>query len=297
MGPAALVRPISFVRGLALRIKSRLDGPRIVRVPDPAPSATWRTGLQLDLSGRVALVTGASGELGRSIARTLSACGASVAVHYFRGADKAEVVRRELEDLGAPSCTVQADVCSEASVYAMRDQISQRLGPVEIVVHNAIEWYPDAHIQTQSLEAFDRMYRSSVHQIILCAKAFVPGMIERQRGRIIGISSEVAIQALPGKAAYTAAKRSMDGVLRTLAHEVGFHQITVNQIAPGWMISDRDRRDGTQEAPHYSVRVPLARRGYDQDVAHAVAFLASDLAMFITGAYLPVCGGNVMPGI
>jgi 3-oxoacyl-[acyl-carrier protein] reductase len=89
----------------------------------------------------------------------------------------------------------------------------------------------------------------------------------------------------------------MDGVLRVLAKEVGNHQITVNQVAPGWTISDKDRERGSERSERYESTVPLSRRGTDQEIANVVAFLASDLASFITGAYIPVCGGNVMPTI
>ena len=89
----------------------------------------------------------------------------------------------------------------------------------------------------------------------------------------------------------------MDGLLRVLAREIGKHQITVNQVAPGWTISEQDRVNGTERRPEYEANVPLQRRGTDQEVANVVAFLASDLASFITGAYVPVCGGNVMPTI
>ena len=89
----------------------------------------------------------------------------------------------------------------------------------------------------------------------------------------------------------------MDGVLRVLAREVGRHQITVNQVAPGWTISEQDRAKGTERNSGYEASVPLARRGTDEEIANVVAFLASDLASFITGAFVPVCGGNVMPTI
>jgi 3-oxoacyl-[acyl-carrier protein] reductase len=89
----------------------------------------------------------------------------------------------------------------------------------------------------------------------------------------------------------------MDGVLRVLAKEVGQHGITVNQVAPGWTVSDRDRAAGTERQERYERDVPLRRRGTDQEIANVVAFLASDLASFVTGAYVPVCGGNVMPTI
>ena len=105
------------------------------------------------------------------------------------------------------------------------------------------------------------------------------------------------MQALVNTGPYTAAKRGMDGVLRVLAREVGPYQVTVNSVAPGWIISDRDRGEATERQPEYERGVPLQRRGFDQDVANAVAFLASNLAGFVSGTYLPVCGGNVMPAI
>ena len=89
----------------------------------------------------------------------------------------------------------------------------------------------------------------------------------------------------------------MDGIFRVMARELGPHRVTVNQVAPGWMISDKYRTEGTESQPDYEATVPLGRRGTDQDVANMVAFLASDLADFITGAFIPVCGGNVMPTI
>jgi 3-oxoacyl-[acyl-carrier protein] reductase len=132
---------------------------------------------------------------------------------------------------------------------------------------------------------------------VLMAKAFVPAMVARGRGRVIAISTECAMQNAPSQSAYVSGKRGMDGVLRVLAKEVGRHNITVNQVAPGWTVSDRDRAAGTEVQEAYAAGVPLHRRGTDQEIANVVAFLASDLASFITGAYIPVCGGNVMPAI
>ena len=128
------------------------------------------------------------------------------------------------------------------------------------------------------------------------AKAFVPHMIERKWGRVIGINTECTMQCSPSQSAYIAGKAGQDRVLRVLAKDVGQHGITVNQVAPGWTISDK-YRETPAEDKRYRDLVPMGRRGEDQEIANAVAFLASDLAAFITGVYLPVCGGNVMPKI
>jgi 3-oxoacyl-[acyl-carrier protein] reductase len=105
------------------------------------------------------------------------------------------------------------------------------------------------------------------------------------------------MQNYPAQSAYVSGKRGMDGVLRVLAKEIGEHQITVNQVAPGWTRSDRIRAMDHDPQVDYASRVPMKRPGTDQEIANVVAFLASDLASYITGAYVPVCGGNVMPTI
>jgi 3-oxoacyl-[acyl-carrier protein] reductase len=253
--------------------------------------------MQIDLSGRIAVVTGASGQLGRVMARTLAQCGAAVAIHYHQNREQAEQVRSEVEACDARAIVVQADITDATSVNRMRDAIAETLGAPQIVVTNAVSQYKWTTVLDQSVDDYEDQFRSCVLQNVLMAKAFVPAMIERNYGRIVAINTECAMQVFPNQSAYVSGKRGMDGVLRVLAKEIGEHQITVNQVAPGWTISDRDRRNGTEANPSYDRNVPLKRRGTDQEIANVVAFLASDLASFITGAYVPVCGGNVMPTI
>jgi 3-oxoacyl-[acyl-carrier protein] reductase len=251
----------------------------------------------IDLGGRVAVVTGAGGELGRVMARTLGAAGAAVAVHFHRGRDRAESLLEELRSQGVRAMTVEADVTEIGSVEAMRTAVEATLGPAEIIVGNAviqIDWRP---VLEQPLEDFDSQFRSCVMHNVHMVRAFAPAMIAKGRGRVIGINTECAMQCHETQAAYASGKRGMDGLYRVLARELGRHGITVNQVAPGWMISDQHRSDGTERQPEYEASVPLRRRGTDEDVANAVLFLASDLAGFITGAVIPVCGGNVMPTI
>lgn len=253
--------------------------------------------MQIDLAGRVAVVTGASGQLGRVMARTLAQCGADVAIHYLQNKEQAEQVRREVEEYGVRGLVLQADITDAGSVNAMRDAIGETLGAPHIVVTNAVSQYQWTSVLEQSIDDYEDQFRSCVLQNVLMAKAFVPAMIERGQGRIIGINTECSMQLFKNQSAYGGAKRAMDGVLRVLAKEIGEHQITVNQVAPGWTISDTDRERGTERSEGYERTVPLARRGTDQEIANVVAFLASDLASFITGAYIPVSGGNVMPTI
>jgi 3-oxoacyl-[acyl-carrier protein] reductase len=179
----------------------------------------------------------------------------------------------------------------------MRDAIAATLGDPDIIVNNAVSQYAWTTVLEQAPEDYESQFRSCVMQNVNMAKAFVPAMMCKGYGRVIGINTECAMQNAPSQSAYVAGKRGMDGVLRILAKEIGEHQITVNQVAPGWTISERVRNEGSEIQTAYQASVPLKRRGEDQEIANVVAFLASDLSSFITGAYIPVCGGNVMPCI
>lgn len=253
--------------------------------------------MQIDLSNKTALITGASGDLGRVMARTMASCGADIVLHYLRNEAKAKELQQEITALGRRAIIVQADITNEREIAAMKEKAEAELGHVSIVVANAVVQYKWTSILKQAPEDYVSQFESCVMQSVYLAKAFVPAMIERKWGRMIGINTECAMQNFPSQSAYVAGKRGMDGIYRVLAKEAGEHQITVNQVAPGWTISDRDRAAGSEENEGYSKNVPLKRRGTDQDIANAVAFLASDLAGFITGAYIPVNGGNVMPAI
>lgn len=253
--------------------------------------------LSSNLIGQVALVTGATGELGRVIVQTLAERGADIAVHFHSNASKADALVAEIEGIGRRALAVQCDVSNAEAVSAMRAAIEEKLGAPHIVVLNAVSKYDWKPVLEQPLEDFEDQFRSCVAQTVLVSQAFAPAMVARGGGRVIAISSEAALQCYTLHSAYASGKRGMDGVLRCLAREVGPHGVTVNQIAPGWMITDKDREAGKEVHEGYASAVPLRRRGEDIDIAAAVAFLASEQARFITGAFLPVCGGNVMVGI
>ncbi|MFC5406410.1 SDR family NAD(P)-dependent oxidoreductase [Cohnella soli] len=253
--------------------------------------------MQIDLTNRTVLITGATGQLGRVMTRTLASCGANVAIHFNSSAAKAAELRDEIHRYGVRAAIFRADVASFEEIVAMRNQINDELGSVDIVIANAVAQYEWTTILEQSPEDYASQFDTCVMQSVYLAKAFAPNMIERKWGRFVGINTECSMQNFPTQSAYVAGKRGMDGVYRVLAKEIGEHGITVNQVAPGWTISDRDRENHTEVSESYQSNVPLKRRGTDQEIANVVAFLASDLASFITGAYVPVSGGNVMPTI
>ena len=257
--------------------------------------------VEIDLSGKVALVTGGSGQLGRVIVRTLARCGADVAIHYHANGDGATALAEEIRGMGRRAVAVQADVASLDSVMAMRDVVASDLGEPDIVVACAVIQYSWKAVLDQPVEDYESQFRSCVMHNVHLAKAFVPAMTRKQWGRYVGINTECILQCWPGQSAYVSGKQGMNGFLQTLAKEVGTSGVTVNQVAPGWMISDRYRVPQTdpefdRSEKRYAKSLPLGHRGEDIDIANAVAFFASDLARFVTGAFLPVHGGGcVMP--
>ena len=254
--------------------------------------------MQIDLTGKVALVTGGTGELGRVMVRTLSECGADVAVHYHQNKKKARALCDAVTAAGRRATAVQADITQFESVRTMHKDVAAVLGDPDIIVNNAVIQYTWKHALEQDIEDYESQFRSSVLHNVFMAKTFVPAMIEKGWGRVIGINTECSQQCWPTQSAYVSGKHGMNGFLQTLAKEAGPHGVTVNQIAPGWMYSDRERKQDSEEGDSarfgglYGTMLPLKHRGEDQDIANVVAFLASDLAKFITGAFIPVNGGG-----
>ena len=251
--------------------------------------------IPIDLNNKVAVITGGSGALGRVMVRTLAEAGADIAICYYRDEETASLLRDEITAKGVRATAVQADVTNQDSINAMRDLVSRELGAADIIVNNAVIQYTWTSVLEQPAEDYESQFQSCVLHNVYMAQAFVPGMIESGSGRVISINTECSMQNFERQSAYTSGKRGMDGVLRVLAKEVGAHGITVNQVAPGWTISEKSADSPPDE--HYWSKVPMKRRGTAQEIANTVLFLASDLASYITGAYIPVCGGNVMPTI
>jgi 3-oxoacyl-[acyl-carrier protein] reductase len=254
--------------------------------------------MNINLKGRLAVVTGGSGQLGRVICRTLAECGADVVVNYRQNQSMAEQVCQDVKNFGGRGAAIQADVTDKTAIQALKSQVLAIMGRApDIIVNNAVIQYAWTSVLEQNPADYESQFRSCVLHNVLMAQAFVPAMVEKNWGRVIAINTECAMLNAPTQSAYVSGKRGMDGVLRVLAKEIGPHQITVNQVAPGWMVSDGSPADDSEGQVRYRSSVPLRRRGTDQDVANLVAFLASDLASFISGQYISVSGGAVMPAI
>lgn len=247
-----------------------------------------------DLSDRVALVTGASRGLGAAIARSLGRQGAKVAVNTFGSPEKAQAVADDIRRGGGTAEVFRADVRDEADVTRLVTEVQTRLGPIDVLVLNATGPQPFVPIEELTWRACLDQLEFFVKSPVLLARAVVPGMKQRRRGRIIQIGSEVFEKGVPRFSNYASAKGAQLGLTRSWAMELAKWGITVNLVAPGWIPTERHADDPREMKDAYAAAVPMRHMGVPEDVGEAVAFIASDAAKFITGQKLSVNGGNTL---
>jgi len=268
--------------------------------------------LEIDLSGRVALVTGGSRGLGRADALVLARAGADVAIADIlvesddsaaagygplaqaaaaQGLVRTEATAREIEAIGRRSLALKCDVTEREQVEAAVARVVQELGSVDILVNNAGTLDHLGQIGDQSPELWDRDLRVNLTGAFNCARAVWPHMRERGWGRIVNMASVAGTLGGFGQASYATTKAGLIGLTRTLALEGARHGITANAIVPG-IIGTEAFRFGNPEMNERMIRrTALRRPGEPEDVAHAIAFLCSDLAAYVTGVALNVSGG------
>ena len=247
---------------------------------------------------QVALVTGGARGIGRATARLLAQRGAAVCVNYAAHADAAEAVVAEITALGGHSVAVPADVAEAAQVEAMVARAETELGPVTILVNNAgVSWR--GTLDTYDPEQVARMRRVNVEGLINSTRTVTKGMRERRFGRIVNVSSIAAIgTALPGNAFYAASKAEVAILTKRFAMELGPHNITVNAVAPGFVRTDmtqsgRGAGDWHRTEERFAAKAMMGRIGDPEDIANAVAFLASPESGWITAQILTVDGGRM----
>jgi 3-oxoacyl-[acyl-carrier protein] reductase len=244
-----------------------------------------------DLTGRVALVTGASRGIGRAVACGLAAQGATV-VAAARG-DHAEGVVVELSGRGYRAEAVAFDVTDPSAIESVPADVVRRHGRIDIVVSNA-GITRDQLLMRMKREDWDSVLATNLTATFGLAQAVIRPMLKQRSGRIIAVSSVVGQTGNAGQTNYAASKAGLIGFIKALAREVGSRGITANVIAPGMIDTDMTRAVGEKAQQDWASQIPLGRLGAPDDIAAAVCFLASDEAAYITGHVLAVNGGMYM---
>ena len=242
----------------------------------------------MSLSGKTALVTGASRGIGRAIALRLAADGANVAVIYAGSADKAEAVCEEICAMGVEAKAYRCDVASEEAVKETVKAVTAELGKIDILVNNA-GITRDSLVLSMKDEDYDAVLDTNLKGAFNMIRACYSGFIRKKSGRIINISSVSGIMGNAGQANYSASKAGLIGLTKSVARELASRNVTCNAVAPGFIQTDMTENIGEDNT--LRSMIPLGRMGKPEDIAAAVAFLASDAAAYITGEVLRVDGG------
>ena len=245
-----------------------------------------------NLEGQIALVTGASRGIGRAIALELGALGATV-VGTATSEAGAAGIQETLEQAGVKGWGAVLQVNDAAAVEAVLREIEQRFGPVTVLVNNAGITRDNLAMRMKDDE-WDAVIDTNLKAVFRMAKAVMRGMMKARTGRIINITSVVGSSGNPGQANYAAAKAGVAGMTRALAQELGSRNITVNCVAPGFIDTDMTKELPEAQKAALTTRIALGRLGKAEEVAAAVAFLASPGAAYVTGSTLHVNGGMYM---
>ncbi len=243
-----------------------------------------------DISGRFALVTGASKGIGKASALRLGEQGVNVAVNYNSSQAEAEDTVEQLAAMGVEAFIVKGDVSSRDEVNGMVDEVTERFGQIDILVNNA-GIISDSLLIRMSDKAWDDVITTNLNGTFYCTRAVLRGMIRRRWGRIINIGSVVGIRGNIGQVNYSASKAGIIGFTKALAKEVASRSITVNTVTPGYI--NTDTVDVLPQATKDRIMtwIPQGHFGEVDDVAHMVAYIASEKARYMTGQIVSIDGG------
>ncbi len=240
-----------------------------------------------------ALVTGASRGIGRSIAIQLAEEGYNVAVNYAGNKEKAEAVVEEIKAKGVESFAIQANVADGDEVKAMIKEVVSQFGSVDVLVNNA-GITRDNLLMRMKEQEWDDVIDTNLKGVFNCIQKVTSQMLRQKSGSIINLSSVVGAVGNPGQANYVATKAGVIGLTKSVAKELASRSITVNAVAPGFIVSDMTDALSDELKDKMLEQIPLAKFGEDADIANTVAFLASEKAKYITGQTIHVNGGMHM---
>ena len=244
----------------------------------------------MNLADRVAIVTGAGRGIGKAITLKLAEMGATVVVNDVGDAEPVEAVAEEIRAMNRQSLAILADVSSSADAARLIEETTTIFGKLDILINNA-GIARDQLLLRMTEDDWDKVLAVNLKSVFLCTKAALRPMIKQRWGRVINLSSVTGLVGNEGQANYTAAKAGIIGFTRTVAKEVASRGITVNAVAPGFIETAMTQKLGEKWGEEFKKRIPLGYPGSPQDVAEAVAFLASEEARYITGQVLGVDGG------
>lgn len=250
----------------------------------------------MDLTSKIALITGGIKGIGKATALTLASKGANIVLNYRKNSNNDEIalkLQKEIESLGVQVLLAKGDISNEEDVKEIFKLIKDHFGRLDILVNNAGITRDNLIIRTKT-EDFNQVIDANLKGTFLCMKYASKVMIKQKYGRIISLSSVTGIIGNPGQVNYAASKAGIIGMSKSLAKELGSRHITVNVVAPGFVETDMTKKLDQEYLENMIHHIPLERLGKPEDIAYAVAFLASDEASYITGHVLQADGGMAM---
>ena len=243
-----------------------------------------------DLHGKVAAVTGGNGGIGRGIALGLAEAGASIAI-LARNQEKTRGVIDEIKPHGVPTLAVELDVTKRSTIRPAFEEVERTLGPIDILVNNAGISIQRGTLKLEA-ESWDRVIETNLSSVFLLSQVAAQSMVKRKRGKIINIASEYSLFGSGAVPSYSAAKGGLVQLTKSMAIELGRHNVQVNALVPGWIWTDMTAM--VKDTPFYDeiiTRTPAGRFGEPNEMAGAAVFLASDASNFVTGSVMYVDGG------